>query len=189
MTTSPGDRTCPTAAPFSPPRRPFSPPARAARLLGAGHDDPCRAAFLALLRRHRDGRRLKRAGRATEGDAIRLTGTVSTANNGGFIQARSEFAEGCPPGAGARAIRVRGNGERYFMHLRTRATRLPWQYYQAGFETGADWREVRLPFAAFERSGGLLAARDRSGASRSIGLVAFGRDHQADVSLAAIGTY
>jgi hypothetical protein len=126
---------------------------------------------------------------ATEGDAIRLTGTVSTANNGGFIQARSELADGLPAAAQGLVLRVRGNGQRYFIHLRTRATRLPWQYYQAGFETGADWREVRIPFAAFERSGGLLPRAIDPGRITSIGLVAFGRDHQADVSLAAIGTY
>ena len=124
-----------------------------------------------------------------EGGAVRLTGTVSTANNGGFIQVRTEFENGLPKGAQGLAIRVRGNGERYFIHLRTRATRLPWQYYQAGFETGPDWQEVRLPFDAFERSGALLPREIAPGAVRSIGLVAFGRDHRADVSLAALGPY
>lgn len=70
-----------------------------------------------------------------EDGALRLTGTVSTENRGGFIQARTALPEGLPVGTSAVRVRVRGNGERYFVHLRTTRTRLPWQYYQAGFET------------------------------------------------------
>ncbi|RYH11862.1 NADH ubiquinone oxidoreductase [Tropicimonas sp. IMCC6043] len=120
---------------------------------------------------------------------LRLTGEVSTANRGGFIQAQSRLA--APPEAGVEgvAIRVRGNGERYFLHLRTAATLLPWQYYQAGFGTGPDWQEIRLPLTAFEGSGRLLPRRIAPESIRSVGLVAYGRDHVADVSLAAIGFY
>lgn len=121
--------------------------------------------------------------------AIHLTGTVSTANNGGFIQVRTELENGLPGDAEGVVLQVRGNGERYFIHLRTRATVLPWQYYQAGFETDGAWREVRIPFSAFRGSGRLLPGRIAPGTVRSIGLVAFGRDHQADVALAALGTY
>ncbi len=124
-----------------------------------------------------------------EGGALRLTGTVSTANNGGFIQSRTAFEDGLPAGAQGLLIRVRGNGQRYFIHLRTRSTRLPWQYYQAGFDTGAGWQDIRLPFDAFERSGGMLPSRPAPDSVRSVGLVAYGRDHEADVSLAALGVY
>lgn len=124
-----------------------------------------------------------------EGGHVRLTGSVSTANNGGFIQTRTALPEGLPEGAEGLVVRVRGNGQRYFIHLRTRATRLPWQYYQAGFDTTAAWRDIRLPFAAFEPSGALLPGAPAPGSVRSVGLVAFGRDHEADVSLAALGTY
>ncbi len=66
---------------------------------------------------------------------------------------------------------------------------LPWQYYQAGFETGPNWTEVRLPWSAFKPSGRLLPARVSPQTIRSIGLVAYGRDHVADVSLAELGVY
>jgi len=122
-----------------------------------------------------------------EGDALRLTGTVSTENRGGFIQARVAMPDGLPPGATALRLRVRGNGERYFIHLRTTRTSLPWQYYQQGFETGQDWAEVRLPLSGFQPSGRMMAGQVRPEDVRSVGLVAYGRDHVADVSLAALG--
>ncbi len=63
-------------------------------------------------------------------DYARLTGDVSTANNGGFIQLRAGISmAGLPAGgAGLDGIRIlsRGNGETYFVHLRTRDNRRPW---------------------------------------------------------------
>ncbi len=88
----------------------------------------------------------------------RLTGTVSTRNNGGFIQIRMALPTTPPSDAtGVRAV-VRGNGQDYFVHLRTSGTMLPWQYYQAGFAAPRDWTEIRLPFTAFKPSGSLLRA-------------------------------
>ena len=54
-----------------------------------------------------------------EGGVLRLTGRVSTANNGGFIQTRMRLDDGLPDGARGLRLRVRGNGERYFIHIRT----------------------------------------------------------------------
>lgn len=123
-----------------------------------------------------------------EGGVLRLTGTVSTENRGGFIQARTALPGGLPEGTTALRLRVRGNGERYFIHLRTTRTALPWQYFQQGFGTGPDWAEVTLPLSGFAPSGRLMAGALRPGDVRSLGLVAYGRDHLADVSLAAFGT-
>jgi hypothetical protein len=122
-----------------------------------------------------------------EAGVLRLTGTVSTANRGGFIQARTEMPEGLPIGTTALRLRVRGNGERYFVHLRTTGTLLPWQYFQQGFLTGPEWAEVTLPLSDFAASGRMMAGRIRPEAVRSIGIVAYGRDHVADLSLAALG--
>lgn len=117
----------------------------------------------------------------------RLEGRVSTANNGGFLQMRIGLET--PPPATARGISLvgRGNGETYFVRLRTRGTRLPWQYYQAAFPTSADWREVRVPLSAFNPSGGLLRATPRATDIRSVAVVAFGRDHAAQVDLRYLG--
>ncbi|NNK78404.1 MAG: NADH ubiquinone oxidoreductase, partial [Litoreibacter sp.] len=81
------------------------------------------------------------------------------------------------------------NGERYFIHLRTGATLLPWQYYQAPFESSTDWQTVEIPFDAFKPSGRLLPGRIKPDGVQSIGLVAYGRDHEADLWVSALGTY
>jgi len=133
-------------------------------------------------------------GRARFGDEdgrayVRLTGAVSTENRGGFVQVRRPVDPGFPAEAEGLVLTVRGNGERYFVHLRTTGTLLPWQYYQAPFDTGPAWAEVRIPFAAFKPSGGLLRRALRPESVRSIGIVAYGRDHAADVSVAQIGLY
>jgi hypothetical protein len=127
----------------------------------------------------------------SEGDRrfARMTGSVSTANRGGFIQMRRELEAGAGEGTTGVRLLVRGNGQRYFVHLRTAGTRLPWQYYQAGFDAGEDWAEVRLPFSAFRASGGLLAATPRADQLGSVGIVAYGRDHAAEIDVAEVGFY
>ena len=126
-----------------------------------------------------------------EGDQAyaRMTGTVSTENNGGFIQMRMALPDGAPEGATGVRLVVRGNGQRYFAHLRTGGTVLPWQYYQAGFEVAEDWGEVRLPFDAFARSGRLLRKVAEAGSLRSIAVVAYGRDHAAEIEVREAGFY
>jgi Complex I intermediate-associated protein 30 (CIA30). len=113
---------------------------------------------------------------------LHLTGLVRTANNGGFIQARAETGPFAPENQGIR-IRVKGDGQRYFLHLRSRATRLPWQYYQAGFDTDGTWQDITLPFSAFTGSGRLLPRQPRPETITSVALVAYGRDHTADIWL------
>ena len=126
-------------------------------------------------------------------DYARLTGDVSTANNGGFIQLRAGISmAGFPAGgAGLDGIRIlsRGNGETYFVHLRTRDNRRPWHYYSASFTAGDDWQEATLPFNSFLHSAGLSPASPRPQDIVSIGIVAYGRNHRADLSVAAITLY
>ncbi|MEM0938110.1 MAG: CIA30 family protein [Pseudomonadota bacterium] len=121
--------------------------------------------------------------------ALRLAGQVSTANRGGFIQVRTRIDTPIGADAAGLVLDVRGNGERYFVHLRTRGTILPWQYYQAGFETAEDWQRVRLPFSEFAPSGRGLRGSVRPETVVSIGLAAFGRDHAARVELRSLEIY
>ncbi|MEM1430911.1 MAG: CIA30 family protein [Pseudomonadota bacterium] len=121
--------------------------------------------------------------------AIHLSGRVSTENRGGFIQVRMDLAAPFPTQTSGLRLEVRGNGERYFVHLRTRGSVLPWQYYQAGFPTGPDWSEVRLPFASFAPSGLGLRRTPNPASVVSIGLVAFGRDHDADLFVRSVEAY
>ena len=49
----------------------------------------------------------------------RMTGTVSTANNGGFIQIQMRPSAPFPAGTGGVRLVTRGGGHGYFIHLRT----------------------------------------------------------------------
>jgi hypothetical protein len=126
-----------------------------------------------------------------EGDQVhaRMTGTVSTENNGGFIQMRLELSDRVPEGVRGVYLVVRGNNQRYFVHLRTSGTVLPWQYYQSGFDVTGDWTEVRLPFDKFERSGRLLRSLPRVGSIKSVAVVAYGRDHAVEIDVRELGFY
>lgn len=122
---------------------------------------------------------------------LQLTGSVSTENRGGFIQARYYLQNPLPSTAQSLWLKVRGNDQRYFVHVRTSGTILPWQYYQAGFEVTGQWQTISLPWSEFKPSdglsGSLLRATPLPEAIKSIAIVAFGRDHQAEVEVAEIG--
>lgn len=120
---------------------------------------------------------------------VHLTGTVSTENRGGFLQVRVGLEDPLPDAAQGVIVETRGNGEGYFIHLRTRGTILPWQYYQAPIPSGPDWQVIRVPFTAFKPSGAMLRAQPRPGQVTSLGAVAYGRDHLADLSFRWIGVY
>lgn len=120
---------------------------------------------------------------------LRLTGSVSTANRGGFIQVRTKLDTPLPATAQGVILNVRGNDQTYFVHLRTTRTLLPWQFYQASFEVTDDWEEVRIPFVDFAPYGRLLSQTFDVGAVRSLAVAAFGRDHSADLSVRAVGFY
>ena len=119
----------------------------------------------------------------------RMTGEVSTQNRGGFIQIRKELSDKSSDGAKGVRLIVRGNGQKYFVHLRTSGTVLPWQYYQGGFSTTDGWTEVRIPFSDFKASGRMVRSEVRASSLKSIGIVAFGRDHQAEIKIREVGFY
>jgi hypothetical protein len=122
--------------------------------------------------------------------ALCVSGDVSLANNGGFVQATLDFAASGYVDAGTFSgvrLVVRGNGERYNVHLKTAATTMPWQSYRAGFRADDTWREVRLPFDDFTPHR-LVPALDRTRLKR-LGLVAIGREMRADLCVAELGFY
>jgi hypothetical protein len=114
---------------------------------------------------------------------LRMTGQVSTANNGGFIQIRFDLS--APPAPGCRAVRltVRGNEERYFLHLRTQDAARPWHFYRAGFETHREWRHVNLPFDSFTPADPSMVPTFRPEQITSVALAAFGREHPVAIDL------
>jgi|GEM_PF-376524 len=122
---------------------------------------------------------------------VHLWGDVSLANNGGFIQValpltRSGKAFDASPYMGVR-LWVRGNGEKYHVHLRSRRTRFPWQYYGAGFIAGESWSMIELPFSEFKAER-LKAPLNPEKLTR-IAVVAIGEEVKADVAVARIEFY
>ena len=119
----------------------------------------------------------------------RMTGNVSTKNNGGFIQFRRMLTSYFKKNKQGFKLKVRGNGNEYFLHIRTTATFLPWQYYQAAFSTTDKWEIVKIPLINFKPSGILLPARINAEKIRSVGIVAFGKNHEARVDVQNISVY
>jgi len=123
--------------------------------------------------------------------AMRMRGTVSTENNGGFIQIAIDLAaEGCCFDAMALTgvdIDVLGNGESYGAHLRTTDLIRPQQSYRQGFAAGPEWHTVRLPFAQFMPHRTDIAFDP--GRLKRLGLVAIGREFTADLSVARLAFY
>jgi len=125
---------------------------------------------------------------SSKGDEIfaYIFGNVSTKNNGGFIQIRRKLSNVSLKKAKFIKIIVKGNNQKYFIHLRTLGTILPWQYYQLGFNVDKEFKEIKLPISEFKRSGSFLAEIVNPKSIKSIGLVAFGRDHTAELYVKSI---
>ena len=123
----------------------------------------------------------------TEGGSSyrRLEGLVTTENNGGFIQIRSSVSKLAKDVTGLELV-VRGNGQNYFVFLRTSGTVLPWQYYKAEFPTNSDWKTVQIRFSDFDRSSAWLRKTIVPDSIKSIGIVAFGRNHKALIDVKEI---
>lgn len=123
-------------------------------------------------------------------NCLQLQGTVSTRNNGGFIQLAHDLENTALPGieqAEGVSLWVSGNGESYNLHLRTAGLRFPWQAYRASFEAGQEWSRIDLPFAGFTPYKTSQAFDPRR--LKRIGIVAIGRDFNADLCVADIGFY
>ena len=123
----------------------------------------------------------------------RLTGDVSTKNNGGFIQVRANvsFANSEKDGNNLQGVRlnVRGNGETYYIHIRTNDSWSPSDYYSSTFKADSDWKMINLPFDNFQRRRGSNEKDLDAKNITSFGIVAYGRDYTSDVSVSTIEFY
>ena len=122
----------------------------------------------------------------------RLTGNVSTKNNGGFIQLRSRFsfANFEKDGKKIKGVRinVRGNGEIYYIFIRTDKTQSYRDYFSAPFEAIDKWQMIDLPLNKFQhRFSKNSNLEDKN--IRTFGIVAYGRDFMADISISKIIFY
>ena len=117
---------------------------------------------------------------------LRMTGNVSLENNGGFIQVRKKVYQSIEGNIKRIKLTTRGNRSDYFIHLRTKYTILPWQYYQLKFKVSYQWQTKILNINEFTRSGSLLPKVINPRYIKSIALVAFGREHDVELDIAEI---
>jgi hypothetical protein len=122
---------------------------------------------------------------------IRLAGDVSLDNNGGFIQVALPLEDrGRPfdasPYRGIR-VSVRGNNSRYYIHLRSRQSQRPWQYYAAEFPATEEWRTLEIPFSDFKPEG--LQEALNTEALLRIAVVAAWKEFAADVAISRLEFY
>jgi hypothetical protein len=117
---------------------------------------------------------------------LHLTGDVSLANNGGFLQTATDlFVDGS--GWSGIEITLAGRPEVYSLHLRTMDLTRPQQSYRAQVSCFSEWRTLYLPWKDF--------AAHRTDASfdpsrlRRIGIVAIGRAFRADLFVADLRFY
>ena len=121
----------------------------------------------------------------------RLTGNVSTENNGGFIQLRStlSFINLDKEDKKIKGVRLntRGNGETYHIFIRTSETKSYRDYYSATFIAKNKWEIIDLPFSQFKHrySNRALEGNDII----TFGIVAYGREFFSDVSVSKIIFY
>lgn len=120
-----------------------------------------------------------------------LYGDVSLDNNGGFVQMAFDLR---PDGTGFDAsnwtgleLNVSGNGERYDIRLRTDQLTRPWQSFRTEFTATLEWQTLQIPFSTFvsHKTDALFDAAQL----RRVGVLAIGREFQADVAVANVRLY
>jgi len=113
---------------------------------------------------------------------LRLTGNVSTKNNGGFIQVRSSKDIHKDNFTGIK-LKVKGKPSEYYVHIRTNFLLLPWQYYSGEFSVDDEWKYVNVYFKDFKKSNFYQPSNFSSSEIKSIGFVAFGKDFNAELDI------
>lgn len=121
---------------------------------------------------------------------LRLTGLVSTKNNGGFIQVNraidKELAKSFPAYTGIE-LDVLGNNESYNVHLKQRGMFLPWQSFRSTIIANEEWQTIKIPFDSFTPY--KTSQKLKPEKINQIAILGIGRDFDADVCVAAIWLY
>ncbi|MBI9107600.1 MAG: CIA30 family protein [Spirochaetales bacterium] len=124
---------------------------------------------------------------------LRLSGDVSLKNNGGFIQTRMQLASGfnvydAADYDGVRLV-VRGKGDGYYLFYRTAGTFFPWLYYSASVRLSDQWQIIDIPWYAVQNGDFGSLGKFTPSKLKSIALVAYGKEFNAEVDLKQIGLY
>ncbi|GLI94825.1 CIA30 family protein [Methylocystis echinoides] len=120
--------------------------------------------------------------------AIRLRGSVSLENNGGFVQISLDFLPDQGPFDASSwsgiEVDVFGNGEEYALNLRTTDLTRPWQSYRAPFRAVPHWETLRLPFSSFAPNRTDIPLNIHR--LRRLGILGIGRQFFADISVGGV---
>jgi hypothetical protein len=87
---------------------------------------------------------------------LSMTGNVSLANNGGFIQARlllkadSRASFDASRYSGIR-LTAKGRGDDYYIFLRTTGNMMPWSFFMARLAVTDSWQEISIPWQSFKK--------------------------------------
>ena len=120
----------------------------------------------------------------------RMTGNVTTENNGGFIQIRTLISPNIQiNNFKGIYVKVFGNNKNYNLHIRTGLTIVPWQYYGFKFFSPNKWIEIKAPFQEFKKSNFYQPKKLSNQKIKSVGLVAGFEDFKSDICLSEIGFY
>lgn len=132
-----------------------------------------------------------------------LRGSVSLANNGGFIQMATNLAPFESERRSVDASKYRGislevqskreggGTETFNVHIKNEACSKPYISYRAAFDVpNGEWTLVRIPFAAFRGKGAGIEDMpfDTTTLTR-IGIVAIGREMKVQLAVAGIRFY
>lgn len=120
-----------------------------------------------------------------------LRGDVSLDNNGGFVQIAFDVVHDGTrfdaSGWDGIELETCGNGESYDIRLRTDQLTRPWQSFRSDFVAAPEWRKHRIAFDAVIAH--KTEARFDPAHLRRIGILAIGREFEAEVAIANIRLY
>ena len=124
-------------------------------------------------------------------NCLHIKGDVSLEDKGGFIKVgtdlkikRKYFNASDYDGV---QLKLKGNGKKYAVHIRTKNTWLPWQRYEAKFDTNKKWQTVKIPFDKFKP---LKLKKDLDKSRiKSIGIAAIGEEMKADIYIDEVTMY
>ncbi len=124
-------------------------------------------------------------------DCLHLTGLAEASGGSGLIQARRSVLSRRRPldvrSYDGIRLTAKGNGRPYAIHLRTRATRFPGQYYRAEFPTNGRWQDIKLSFRKF-LANSVVQPLDTGGLV-SVAVVADTNESDADIYIDEIVFY
>jgi len=125
---------------------------------------------------------------------LSFSGQVRLENFGGFIQARLGLSKDSNKRFDASSysgirLSVRGNGQDYYLFLRTSGNRLPWSFFMAPLPLSAEWTEIDVPFSSFKKGdfGSFFKLDTRK--LTSLALVAYKKEFRAELDVREIMFY